>query len=134
MKDLDKKELELFEYYKEKTEFINVNSNLKIVKDFLANLEDIDITQEDIEFYIKTPLFQHASYKTKSGLYIVQYSPYYIKYTYTNYEEFIKDMFLSDKEQENPLYGIIEGLKKYQMEELKEEFDRYKIRNKVRDF
>ena len=43
-------------------------------------------------------------------------------------------MFLSDKEQENPLYGIIEGLKKYQMEELKEEFDRYKIRNKVRDF
>lgn len=134
MKDLDKKELELFEYYKEKTEFINVNSNLKIVKDFLANLKDADIEQDSIDFYIKTPLFQHTSYKTKSGLYIVQYQPYYVKHIYTDYEEFIQDMFLSDKEQENPLYGIIEGLKKYQMEELKEEFDRYKIRNKVRNF
>ena len=56
MKDLDKKELELFEYYKEKTEFINVNSNLKIVKDFLANLKDADIEQDSIDFISKNSL------------------------------------------------------------------------------
>lgn len=134
MKDLDKKELELFEYYKEKTEFININSNLKIVKDFLEDIEKAEINKEEIEYVIKTPLLQHLSYKTKTGLYIVTYSPYYAKYIYNTYQEFIVDMYLSDKEQENPLYGFIQGLKKYYFEDFKEEFDRYKVKNKIKSF
>ena len=38
------------------------------------------------------------------------------------------------KTAKDVIFTEIEGLKKYQMEELKEEFDRYKIRNKVRNF
>lgn len=131
MKNLNKEELELFEYYKKKIEFININSNIEVVKKFLAN---IDVNKEDIKFYIKTPLFQHTSYKTKSGLYIIKYQPYNVKYVYEDYDEFAKELFLSDKEQENPLYGLIKNTKKYYMEELEYEFSRYKIKNKVKDF
>lgn len=131
MKNLNKEELELFEYYKQKIEFININSNIEVVKKFLAN---IDVNKEDIKFYIKTPLFQHTSYKTKSGLYIIKYQPYNVKYVYEDYDEFAKELFLSDKEQENPLYGLIKNTKKYYMEELEYEFSRYKIKNKVKDF
>lgn len=131
MKDLSKEDIELFEYYKQKIEFIDINCNIEVVRKFLAN---IDINKEDIEFYIKTPLFEHQAYKTKSGLYIIKYQPYDVKYVYEDYEEFTKELFLSDKEQENPLYGLIKDSKRYYIEELEYEYYKYKIKNKVKNF
>jgi hypothetical protein len=123
---------ELFKYYKKKVNIYSIKQNNKDVEEFIKfNRMDSDKIKL-IEFYVSTPLILHESYITFDKKYI--FVNYKKNKEFDNLEELLMEAFNSDVEELNPFYDMIADSKKYYIEELMEEYNKYKLKNSLKNF
>ena len=124
---------ELFEYYKSKCQIIDINNRKnKVVRDFIKfhNIEDEKL--ELIKNIISTPIIIHEAYETKNGFYYL--STHNTAGEFRNLEDILFAIFSYDIKSKNPMYEMIKSCNEYYIEDLKMDFEKMKIRKKIKGF
>lgn len=124
---------ELFEYYKSKCHLINVKNKKNYdVKNFIKVLNIEEEKLEIIKNIIVSPIITHEAYEDYWGRFY--FKAYNFSSNSNNFDNILYDMFKFDIKEKHPMYGLIEGCGEYYIDELKYEYNKYKIKKKIRGF